>query len=186
MKKILIGLITLIGLVGCTIGPANTPTKAVEQYLDRYVDSDDLVMNELDEYVKEKEDLKAEHKDTYKEVLKKQYSDLKYEVTDEKYDGDTAVVTVKITVYDLYKVQKEADLYLTNHSDEFKNDQGTYDSDKFMQYKLDKMKDNTNTVEYTLDVNVTKANNKWDVDQLSNESLQKIHGIYNYENEDLS
>ena len=26
-----------------------------------------------------------------------------------------------------------------------------------------------------------KTNNKWEVEQLSNEELQKIHGVYNYE-----
>ena len=87
MKKILLCLISIFCLVGCSIGPANTPSKAVEEYLDRYVHNDDLVMNELDEYVIDKNDLKDEDKDTYKEVLKKQYSDLKYEITDEKYDG---------------------------------------------------------------------------------------------------
>ena len=45
------------------------------------------------------------------------------------------------------------------------------------------MKDNTDTVEYTLEVPVTKVDNAWEVEQLNNESLQKIHGIYNYETE---
>lgn len=183
MKKILFCFLALLTIVGCTFGPANTPTKAVEQYLDRYVDTDEVVMSELDEYVLERDTLNDEQKETYKEVLKKQYSDLKYEVTEEKYDGDKAIVTVKITVYDLYKVQKDADAYLSEHSDEFKNDKGTLDSDKFMKYKLDKMKDNLDTVEYTIDVDVIKINNEWEVTQLNNESLQKIHGIYNYETE---
>ena len=181
MKKILLCLISIFCLVGCSIGPANTPSKAVEEYLDRYVHNDDLVMNELDEYVIDKNYLKDEYKDTYKEVLKKQYSDLKYEITDEKYDGDIANVTVKITVYDLYKVQKDADEYLANHSDEFKNAEGNYDSNKFMKYKLSKMKDTTETIDYTLNIKTMKTNNKWEVEQLSNEELQKINGVYNYE-----
>ena len=91
------------------------------------------------EYVDDRNELDDDQKGTYKEILKKQYSDMKYEITDEKYDGDNAVVTVKLTVYDLYKVQKDADKHLADNPDE----------------------------------------------QLSNESLQKIHGIYNYENESL-
>ena len=183
MKKILIALIAVFGLVGCTIGPANTPSKAVEEYLDRYIDNNDAVISELDEYVEDNKELNDEQKDTYKEVLKKQYSDLKYEITDEKYDGDTAVVSVKIVVYDLYKVQKEADDYLTEHKDEFKDENGNYDSTAFVKYKLDKMKDTTDTIEYSLDINVSKTDNVWSVDQLSNDNLQKIHGIYNYETE---
>ena len=186
MKKILITLIALFGLVGCTIGPANTASKAVEEYLDRYIDNSDVVMNELDDYVTTKDDLDDEQKETYREILKKQYSDLKYEITDEKYDGDTAIVSVKLTVYDLYKIQKDADNYLTEHADEFKDDEGNYSETKFIKYKLDQMKDNTDTVEYTLDVKVNKNNNIWEVEQLNNDDLQKIHGIYNYENESLS
>ncbi len=183
MKKILMLLVATLGLVGCTIGPANTPSKAVEEYLDRYIDNSDVVMNELDEYVADRDELNDEQKETYKEVLKKQYSDLKYEITDEKYDGDTATVSVKLTVYDLYKVQKEADEYLTNKKDEFNDENGNYDEAKFTKYKLDKMKDSTDTVEYTLDITATKVNNAWEVEQLNNDALQKIHGIYNYENE---
>ena len=33
-------LISIFCLVGCSIGPANTPSKAVEEYLDRYVHND--------------------------------------------------------------------------------------------------------------------------------------------------
>ena len=52
----------------------------------------------------------------------------------------------------MYKVQKDADEYLANHSDEFKNDEGNYDSNKFMKYKLSKMKDTTETIDYTLNI----------------------------------
>ena len=183
MKKILIAFIAIFGLVGCTIGPANTASKAVEEYLDRYIDNSDVVMSELDDYVADRDELNDEQKETYKEILKKQYSDLKYEITDEKYDGDTATVTVKLTVYDLYKVQKTAYDYLTEHADEFKDDDGNYDDVKFVKYKLDQMKDNTDTIEYTLDVKVKKNDNVWEVEQLNNDDLQKIHGIYNYEND---
>ncbi len=185
MKKFLVAFVLLFGLVGCTIGPANTPSKAVEEYLDRYIDNSDVVMDELDEYVDDRNELDDDQKGTYKEILKKQYSDMKYEITDEKYDGDNAVVTVKLTVYDLYKVQKDADKHLADNPDEFKNEEGAYDATKFTKYKLDQMKDTTDTVEYTLEINVSKVDNTWEVEQLSNESLQKIHGIYNYENESL-
>ncbi len=186
MKKVFIAFVMLFGLAGCSIGPANTPSKAVEEYLDRYIDNSDVVMEELDDYVANREELDDEQKDTYKEILKKQYSDLKYEITNEEYDGDTATVSVKLTVYDLYKVQKDADNYLADNADEFKNDEGAYDSSKFTKYKLDKMKDTTDTIDYTLEITASKVDNVWEVNQLSNDALQKIHGIYNYENESLN
>ncbi len=45
------------------------------------------------------------------------------------------------------------------------------------------MKDATETVDYELELKVVKNNNDWDVTQLSVEDLEKIHGIYNYEEE---
>ena len=184
MKKMLILFIMSFALVGCNIGPANTPSKAVEEYLERYVSNDDAIMNELDEYVINNQELSDNQKKTYKEILKKQYSDMKYEITNEQYDGDNAIVVVKITVYDLYKVQKESDEYLSNNADKFKNEEGTYDSSKYTDYKLQQMKSTSETIDYTLDISVIKINNIWEVTQLSHDSLQKIHGVYNYQIEE--
>ena len=121
-----------------------------------------------------------EGKETYKEVLKRQYRDLIYTIENEDYDGDTAKVTVKITVYDLYKAQKDASEYLSNHPDEFLTD-GEYDNDLYMDYKLEQMRDMNDTVSYNIVFNVTKTDGKWYVEQPSDEVLEKIHGVYNYE-----
>jgi hypothetical protein len=50
-----------------------------------------------------------------------------------------------------------------------------------MDYKLDKMTEEMDTVSYTIDIKVEKEGDNWKVVQLSNENLEKIHGIYNYE-----
>ncbi len=181
MKKFIMGFISVILLTGCSLGMSNTPSKAVETYLDRYINNDDVILAELDDYANNQTNLTDEQKETYKEVLKKQYSDLTYEIENEEYSGDTAVVTVKISVYDLYKVQQDADTYFTDHNDEFLDADGNYDEDLYMSYRLEQMKNATDKVEYTINVNVSKVDNAWSVDQLSNEDLQKIHGIYNYE-----
>lgn len=180
MKKVLVLCLSLFLLVGCSCSLKSTPTKAVEDTLKRYKSNDTTIMDELDTYV-DSQDLTDEQKKSYREVLVKQYTDLKYEVTDEKIDGDTAVVDTKITVYDLYKVQKDAEDYLTKHKDEFYDDNKTYDKNLYIDYKLKKMKENTSTVDYTITLNLTKENNKWVVDQIDSDSLEKIHGIYNYE-----
>ena len=125
-----------------------------------------------------------EEEDKYRDVMKKQYRDLKYKIIDETYDGDNATVKVKIKVYDLYKAQNEATEYLNSHLDEFKNDEGSYDNSKYLKYKLDKMKETNDTIDYTLELNVTKnSKGNWEVLKLSSSDLEKIHGIYNYEKE---
>ena len=53
-----------------------------------------------------------------------------------------------------------------------------------MNYKLDKMKKTTDTVEYNIIFNVTKDDKgNYKVIDLSNSDLEKIHGVYNYDND---
>jgi hypothetical protein len=155
---------------------------AVSEYLKKYNNLDDGIMVELDELVKE-EDLSDDASEKYKDIMKKQYSDLDYEIVDETYNGDEAVVTVKITVYDLYKAQKEALEYKNNNPSEFLDSNKVYDADLFLDYKLDAMKKTDTRVEYTIDFKVIKKDGKWTVEDVSTEDLEKIHGIYNYEND---
>ena len=178
MKKILVIVSTLLMVVGCSCSN-DKAADAVEKYLNDYKALTDNVLADIDELV-ENEDLTDKGKETYKEVLKRQYRDLIYTIENEDYDGDTAKVTVKITVYDLYKAQKDASEYLSNHPDEFLTD-GEYDNDLYMDYKLEQMRDMNDTVSYNIVFNVTKTDGKWYVEQPSDEVLEKIHGVYNYE-----
>lgn len=177
MKKILLSLVLLILLTGCT---TNSARNSVENYLKQYKNLSSEVLVDLENII-ERENLNEEQSDTYRDILKKQYKDLKYEIVEEEYDDDVSYVTVKVTVYDLYKVQNDASTYLEENMDEFNDDEGIYSADKFTEYKLDKMKDTTDTVEYTIVFTVTKEDDEYIVSQPSEDDLLKIHGIYNYE-----
>ena len=181
--KVFLVMFFAITLVGCSCMQM-TARNRVEEFLDQYRNLSANVLGDLDEVVDAEADLNEEQKEKYRDVLKKQYSDLEYEIVNENYDGDTAVVETKIIVYDLYKAQKDATEYLNEHSDEFNDENGTYDSSKFMDYKLDQMQKNNDTVEYTINFNLTKDDNgNWQITELSQEDLEKIHGIYNYDTE---
>lgn len=177
MKKILMVIIAMFLLVGCM---DNKASDAVENYLNQYRNLNDSVIADLNELTDEQL-LSDEQKDTYKKIMKKQYQDLTYEIVDEEYNGDKATVTAEITVYDLYKVQQDADTYMNSNMKEFYDDNDVYDNSLFLDYKLGKMQDNTETVSYTLTFDVVKEDNEWIVVQPSEETLEKIHGIYNYE-----
>jgi hypothetical protein len=43
------------------------------------------------------------------------------------------------------------------------------------------MKNATDTRNYEIEFKVVKEDGDWDVSQLSNDDLKKIHGIYEYE-----
>ena len=179
MKKIfgLLGICLL--LVGCGITEQKA-SDAVKDYLNQYKNLGDTVITDLATLV-DAEDLTDEQKEVYKEVLQKQYQDLSYTIVEEEYDGDKAEVEVTVTVYDLYKAQTDAATYLSNNLSEFNDEQGVYDNEKYMDYKLEQMKKTTNTIEYTINFRVVKVDDKWTVEQPSTDDLEKIHGIYNYD-----
>lgn len=179
MKKLFSGLIMLsiiLSLGGCV----KTAKTAVEDYLAMYTALDEKVLSDMENIV-ETENLTDENKSVYEAIFKKQYQDLSYEITNEEYSGDEATITAKISVYDLYKAQNDANNYLSLHPDEFNDEKGVYDVQKFFEYKLEQMKNTTDKVEYTIDFYVVKTGNNWVVSSLSNTDLEKIHGIYDYE-----
>ncbi len=177
MKKILSILLIVFVLVGCNM--TNTPTKKVEEFLMSYQTLSDDVVSDL-ELSSEMENLSSTNKITYMDVMQRNYKNLKYEITNEDVNGDEAVVTAKITVYDLYKVMKESNDYLTNNSTEFEID-GVYDQDKYREYELGEMLKTNYTVDYTIYFNLSKVDDEWILTEPDNTTKEKIHGIYNYE-----
>lgn len=179
--KVLSIVLVIFSLTACSL-MKKTAKGAVEDYLNQYKDLSANVLSEMESVLNE-ENLSDTQKEVYRDALKKQYADLKYEIISESYDGDTATVEVKITVYDLYKVQKDADKYASEHIDEFR-DNGVYNADLFMDYKLKQMKETKDTVDYTVTFNLDKnEKGNYQVINVSNETLEKIHGIYNYDND---
>ena len=77
--------------------------------------------------------------------------------------------------------ENETDNTNTN-SDNTNNITGTndynYDEDKFTDYRLSQMESVTDTVTYTIEFTLTKVDGKWQIDQLSNADIEKLHGIY--------
>lgn len=180
MKKI-IPILLMFCLTLSFACARDTASDPVKEYLGKYNNHNPQVLTELNDLVKE-EGLSEEQGNTYESIMKKQYKDLKYEIVEEKYDGDEAIVTVQISVYDLYKAQKEAEEYKNNHKEEFLSEDKSYDADKFLEYKLEQMKASDTRVDYTIEFNVIKKEGKWTLEKITTEDLEKIHGIYNYQN----
>ena len=179
MKKIILAFLSVILVVGCSFN--DSPKKAVEELFKKYQSLDDAVISDL-EFISEGNNLKSqEEREAYIKAMKMQYSDLKYEITNEEVNADEATITVKITVYDFYKVEKDADKYLLSHPEVFQ-EEGKYDSSKFVMYKLKQMLETSERVEYTILVNLTKDENEWKTQSFDKTTLEKIHGVYNYEN----
>lgn len=167
-------LLIVMLLFGCSMG--NTPTAKVESLLNKYQSKSDVIVSELDDYLKTLT-IDDNNYDDYKNVYLKQYADLTYEIKDEKIDGDNASVTTQIDVYDYYKVEKDVNSYIAANPTEFAEN-GTYSAIKGLKYKIEKLNSAKDRVTYTVTFNLTKVDDKWTVDTLSNEDLEKIHGTY--------
>ena len=117
MKKVIVALVLTLLITGCGGNNART---AVDSYLKQYKNLSSEVLVDMEDVI-EKENLTNEQEDKYREVLKKQYKDLTYEIIEEEYDNDVSYVTAKITVYDLYSAQSDASIYLEEKKKSKKN-----------------------------------------------------------------
>lgn len=183
MKKILSIIGIMLVLTGCSLGMEdldNTPTKQVEAYLNSYQKLDDNVLNDLDNILDDEITFNNDQRDRYREIVKKGYQELTYEIKDEKVNGNTAEVEVEIEVIDYSNIITESEDYLNQNPNEFNDKEGNYDVSLFTDYRLDLLEKNKEKVEYTITFNLTKENNKWTIDQLSEDDINKINGTYNH------
>lgn len=172
MKKLfsIIGLAIIV--TGCSLmNMDNTPTKKVEGYLNNYQTLDSNVLSELDSIVNEEALFTDEQKTTYRDILKKHYQDLVYKIKDETINGNKATVEVEIEVNDYTKALKDAENYKDNNE---------FDESKFNDYKLDLLKSNKERVKYTIYFSLTKTNDEWVLDNLTETEQEKLLGIYEY------
>ncbi|MBP3921028.1 MAG: hypothetical protein J6D28_05635 [Bacilli bacterium] len=178
MKKILIPL-TIILLTACSmLDISNTPTKKAEEFLNKYQILHEDVIKDLDNVLK-KEQFSINNQEEYRELIKKQYKDLQYEIKETKEDGNEATITAEIIVKDYTKTIKEAEIYKRTHIKEFYEEE-TYSDDKYKKYLIERLKEAKDKVTYQINLTAHKENGKWQLDKITEEVEDKILGIYDY------
>lgn len=176
MKKVIVIVIALILISGCS--NKMIAKDVVKDYLDGYINLSKDVKNSLDKTIKENKEFSNSNQAMYKKILLKQYKDLKYVILNEEYDGDKALITVNINVYDLNKAEENAENYLSTNLKEFYDDSNKFDNQKYVDFKLNLMYEANERVDYTVVFFLNRVNNKWVLEQPTDEDLEKIHGIY--------
>ena len=174
MKKILSIIAILFIMSACTLSKdtVNTPTEQVELYLKSYKTLDSSVLIDLDKMISETEYNEAQ-KERYRELMKKHYSNINYEILKETIDKDKAMVDVSIEVSDYSKILEEE-----INQDDFKDESGNYDVTRYLDAQLDKLEKASERTKYNITFYLTKINNEWIIDDLDRNSVKKIHGIY--------
>lgn len=176
MKKILL-VISIFLLFGCS---NMSPKDKVEKYLSNYIALGDEVLSQIDTTA-ENENLSDQNKKIYKEVLKRQYKNLKYKIKNETINGKDAKVEVEISVYDLYDSFKKSNEYIENNTELFYEEDNIFKQDDAEEYRLSEMLKVEDTVDYLITFNLIKEDDSWVLKEPSKEILEKIHGIYNYD-----
>ena len=181
MKKILLVIVMFLTLCGCNIMDMNnTPKKQVEKFFNGYQTLDKNVLESLDAIVNKETTLSTEQKNKYRDLLKKHYQDLDYNIKEETINGDSASVKVEIEVTDYSKLEREIEEKRVLSREEFFDETNTYSESKFQDYRLERLKDNKDRVKYTLYLSLTKVDNKWTLDAITETDEEKILGIYEY------
>lgn len=177
IKKLLFIFLGLFLLVGCT-NTNNTPSDKVEEFLGKYQKLDDDVLTQLDLTLDSDTEMDEDQKKDYRSLMEKQYQNLSYKITDEKIEDDTAIVDVEIEVYDYQTSITKSKEYFDSHKDEFVKDENEDGTKAYIEYKIKEMKDVTDKTTYTITFNLTKEDNEWVVDDITDIDRQKLHGLY--------
>lgn len=180
IKKILLVLLLGIFLITGCDSLMNTPAKKVENLLSKYQKNDEVVLKQLGDTLLEDTILNVGQKEKYKELMERQYKNLTYTVKKEAIDGKTAVVEVEIEVYDYNKAIKETEDYLLANASEFQDETGNVNTTKYNDYKLNAISNMKDRITYTINFTLSKIDEEWIVDDLTEAERMKIHGLYAY------
>ena len=178
IKKISVVLFAIMLLTGCSCSiNDNKPEEAVETFFEKYRAKDDNIIEQLKQTI-ENEDLTDNQKERYQELMEKQYDQFAYVIKDVKEENNEATATVELTVLNYRSAILKAEEELKNNPDKFNDDEGNFQEEKYMDYKIEKMNEVTDTTTHTIELSLTKQNGIWDVDQLSSDDISKLHGLY--------
>lgn len=173
MKRFVLSILLCLFLItGCTV-TENTPTRRVEEFMGRYQNLDNEVLTQLDKIVSSDNTLTDNARKDYTALMKKQYQNLSYKITDEKIEDDTASVVVEIEVYDYISSVNKSEDYYNNHKEEFD------DKNKYIDYKIKEMQKVSDRKQYEIVFTLRKEDNRWVMDNISDTDREKIHGLFN-------
>lgn len=196
--KVVLGFGFLLLLVAGCSNTMNTPTSKVEEFLGKYQSMDSDVATQLDQVISDDDTMNDDQKEKYRALMEKQYQNLSYKINNEEIDGDNATVDVEIEVLDYATTINKAKEYYDEHKDEIEEEYNQKQSDNdnvvedategveeaveesssYIDYKIKELEAVTDTTTYTITFYLTKEDGDWELQDISDLDLQKIHGLY--------
>lgn len=167
MKKLILIFILLLSVTACKKN-INTPTSRVEDFLTEYQTITPTIRERLKNSVKN-EKLNSKQKEKYISLLEKQYQNLSYKITNEEIYNEKAIVDVEIEVlnygYEIASCKK----YYSHHKEEIED---------YNDYMLNELEKVTDKIKYKLSIDLTLYDGVWELDEIDNSIIQKIHGLF--------
>ena len=159
-KRILVLTIIFISFItGCSM---DMKEKAVEMHINKYQKLEKSVVYTGNENVSNKQ------KEKYLELIKKQYQNMSYKITNIEEDNDNAKAHLEVEIYDYESSINNTEEYYKDNPEKFKTEES------FENYKLKELKKVQDRKKVNITLNLYKANDKWYVEDLSNNDLLKI------------
>ncbi len=178
MKKILVVIFAVLLFAGCSCSMNDKkPEDAIDTFFEKYRAKDDDIISQLEDTI-ENEKLTSTQKEKYRKLMEKQYDQLAYVVKDVEENDTQATATVELTVLNYHAAILEAEEELKTNPTKFNDDEGKFSDEKYMDYKIEKMSEVNDTTTETINLSLTKENGKWKVNDLTNDDISKIHGLY--------
>ena len=176
MRKLFLTFLVFFMIIGCN-DTLNNPKDKVKQFFEKYQKLDNEVLMDL-EYIIESKNLNETEKNLYRENMRRQYKDLKYKIKEEEIYDDNASIIVEIEVYDYGEAIKKASDYFLKNQDLFINNDNMVDESKYIDYKLNEMKETNDRIKYDIEFSLYKKNKIWIMNDIDETIIEKIHGIY--------
>ncbi len=156
---------------------SSSPVGLTKEYFEKHHKEDKSLTSKIVYPFSDK--LNSYQEQRYKEIIKKQYRNIRYEIIDE-YVGDVdSNITVKVTVTDLKDSYEKANSYVIAHKDKFLNSSNEMDDKKAIDYKLGQLEKAVDSIDYSITINFYKNDkNQWVMSELSSSDLDKISGIF--------
>ena len=207
MKKFLVALMVIF-LTACTLGAASTPRQKVSEFLDKYKNEDNNIISQLEDTIDTEitdDDHKSRYRTLMTNQYKNMEYEIKDEIIEGEnavvevevtvYDYASAIKNSNTYLNEHLDEFRRDDKTTINETDDDMDDSDDettkdkeddtittpdtdYDDTKFMDYKLSLMEKVTDKVTYTIEFTLTKVNDEWQLDSLSNSDIEKLHGIY--------
>ena len=173
IRKLVVILFVFFLITGCScMINDNSPEDAVATFFEKYRSKDENVIEQLKDTITG-ENLTDDESASYQELMERQYESIGYVIKDTKEEDESATVTVEVTVLNYRSAVLKAEEELKNNPDKFNDDE-----EKYMDYKIEKMKDVTDTTTHEIELSLTKTAGIWTVNELSKDDITKIHGLY--------